>query len=212
MRKLTAIFANSSYMKMIIILVLFYVILFTGQIMELNFPISLNVFLVAIIFTIIISMEFSILNKDFISDFKIRSYSRKLKFGNLFNAIFWTGLIVFDNQHKKLFVIILILWIYPFIDIVMVYVFRKKQPYTIFINNRNLILNGPWKIERDLSELTEITFDRYSKNLNLSFKTKSDISIQTKEFNKQDIDKFVEIIITKSENNVCLPENYILNK
>ncbi|RXR21597.1 hypothetical protein [Flavobacterium stagni] len=209
MGKLTAILDNSSYMIMMIISVLFYVILFTGQIMEFNFPMSLNIFFVVIIFTIIISIEFSILNKDFISDFKIRSYSRKFKFGSLFNAIFWTGLIVFDNQPKRLFILILILWIYPFIDIVMVYVFRKKQPYTIFINNRNLILNRPWKIERDLSELTEITFDRFSKNLNLSFQTKSDITIQIKEFNKQDIDKFVEIIITKSENNVCLPENYI---
>ena len=108
MGKLTAILANSSYMIMMIISVLFYVILFTGQIMEFNFPMSLNIFLVVIIFTIIISIELSILNKDFISDFKIRSYSRKFKFGSLFNAIFWTGLIVFDNQPKRLFILILI--------------------------------------------------------------------------------------------------------
>ena len=94
----------------------------------------------------------------------------------------------------------------------MVYVYRKKQPYTIFINDNNLILNTPWKKERDLSELTEITFDRFSKDLELSFKTKSDITIQTKEYNSHEIDKFIEIIVSKSANNVCIPKNYILSK
>ena len=198
-------------MRILIVLILLFLILFIGQIIELNFPISLNIFLVVLIFTIMISMEFSILNKDFISDFKIRSYRRKLKFGSFINAIFWTGLIIYDNQLKSLFILILIMWLYPLIEMLMVFVYRKKQPYTIFINDRNLILNKPWKIERDLSELTKITFDRFSKDINLSFKTKSNITIQTKEYNRQDIDKLVEIIITKSANNVCIPENYILN-
>lgn len=179
--------------------------------MDLNIPTSLNIFFVVLIFTLMISLEFSILDKDFNSDFKIRSYSRKLKFGSFINAIFWTGLIVFDNQLKRLFILILMMWLYPLIEMLMVYVYRKKQPYTIFINGRNLILNKPWKIERDLSELTKITFDRFSKELNLIFKTKSDITIETREYNRQDIDKFVEIIISKSANNVCIPENYILN-
>lgn len=104
------------------------------------------------------------------------------------------------------------MWLYPLIDIIIVYVYRKKQPYTIFINDNNLILNLPWKKERDLSELTEITFDRFSKDLELSFKTKSDITVQTKEYNKQEIDKFIEIIISKTKYNISIPKNYILSK
>ncbi|MEL1247811.1 hypothetical protein [Flavobacterium helocola] len=199
-------------MRNTIILVLLILILSTGQIMELNFPISLNIFLVILIFTLIIFWEFSVLNKNFISDFKIRNCSRKLKFGSFINALFWTSLMLYDNKLKSLFFIILIMWLYPLIDIIIVYVYRKKQPYTIFINDNNLILNLPWKKERDLSELTEITFDRFSKNLELSFKTKSDITVQTKEYNKQEIDKFIEIIISKTKYNISIPKNYILSK
>ncbi|MBN8641991.1 MAG: hypothetical protein J0L86_09295 [Flavobacteriales bacterium] len=199
-------------MRNAIILVLLFLILSTGQIMELNFPISLNIFLVVLISTLTIFWEFSVLNKDFISDFKIRSCSRKLKFGSFIYAFFLTGIMIYDNKLKSLFFIILIIWLYPLIDIIMVYVYRKKQPYTIFIKDNNLILNTPWKKERDLSELTEITFDRFSKDLELSFKTKSDITIQTKEYNSNEIDKFIEIIVSKSANNVCIPKNYILSK
>ncbi|TLG99004.1 hypothetical protein BZARG_03590, partial [Bizionia argentinensis JUB59] len=83
-----------------------------------------------------------------------------------------------------------------------------KKPYTLFIKDNELILNNRWTQKRNLNELTQIQFDRFSKNLKLDFKSKSTVTIKTVEYNVEDIEKLLEIMIEKSENNVFIPQNY----
>ena len=85
---------------------------------------------------------------------------------------------------------------------------KKKKPFTLFIKDSELILNNRWNQKRDLTELTQIRFNRFSKNLKLDFKSKSEISIKITEYKTDDIQKFLEILIEKSENNVFVPNNY----
>ncbi|MGJ8734593.1 MAG: hypothetical protein ACSHW4_15665, partial [Cellulophaga sp.] len=57
-------------------------------------------------------------------------------------------------------------------------------------------------------ELTQIRFDRFSKNLKLDFKSKSEISIKTTEYRTDEIQTLLGILIEKSENEVFIPNNY----
>ena len=48
--------------------------------------------------------------------------------------------------------------------------------------------------------------------LKLNFKSKYRVSIKTTEYNTDDIEKLLEILIDKSEHNIFIPENYKSNK
>jgi len=71
-----------------------------------------------------------------------------------------------------------------------------------------LILNKNWTQKRNLSELTQIQFDRFSKNLKLDFKSNSGVSIKTTEYKTDEIQTLLGILIEKSENEVFIPNNY----
>jgi hypothetical protein len=90
----------------------------------------------------------------------------------------------------------------------MWFIYKKQKPYTLFIKGNELILNRRWILKRNLTELTQIQYDRCSKNLKLDFKTKREVSIKTTEYKTDEIQKLLEILIEKSENNVFVPNNY----
>ena len=90
----------------------------------------------------------------------------------------------------------------------MWFIYKKKKPYTIFIKGNVLILNRRWNLKRNLTELTQIKYDRFSKNLKLDFKTKREVSIKSTEYKTDEIQRLLEILIEKSENNIFVPDNY----
>ena len=177
--------------------------------METEFPITLNILLVVLIFLTSFFWEYSALNNNFESDFKIRSQRKKIGIFDFVNAIIWTGILVFwDYNSDSLIFLALIFWSFPIVGLIMRFIYKKKKPFTLFIKDNELILSNRWTQKRNLTELTQIRFDRFSKNLKLDFKSKSEISIKTSEFNVDDIQKLLEILIAKSENNVFIPNNY----
>mgnify|MGYP006151248227 CR=1 FL=1 len=89
----------------------------------------------------------------------------------------------------------------------MWFIYKKKKPFTLFIKDNELILNKPWTQKRNLTELTQIQFDRFSKNLKLDFKSKSGVSIKTTEYKTDEIQTLLGILIDKSENEVSIPNN-----
>jgi len=176
--------------------------------MEPEFPLVLNIALVVLIFVTTFFREYSILNQNYESDFKIRSHRKVFGIYELFYAIAWTLLFWFNNYESNMIFMILILWSIPFSEFIMWFIYKQKKPFTLFVKNNEIILNERWTQKRNLSELTQIQYDRFSKNLKLYFKSKSKISIKTKEYNTDDIKKLLEILIEKSENNISIPNNY----
>ena len=196
-------------MKYLIALILLITILAFGQVMETEFPIALNIALVVLIFLTSVLWEYSVLNKNYKSDFKIRSQRKKIGILDFVYAIFWTAtLVIWNDNHDSLLFLALIFWTFPLAELIIWFVYKKEKPFTLFIKDSELILNNRWNQKRDLTELTQIRFDRFSKNLKLDFKSKSEISIKTTEYKTDDIQKFLEILIEKSENNVFVPNNY----
>lgn len=196
-------------MKYLIALILLITILAFGQVMETEIPIALNIALVILIFLTSVLWEYSVLNKNYKSDFKIRSQRKKIGILDFVYAIFWTAtLVIWNDNHDSLLFLALIFWTFPLAELIIWFVYKKEKPFTLFIKDSELILNNRWNQKRDLTELTQIRFDRFSKNLKLDFKSKSEISIKTTEYKTDDIQKFLEILIEKSENNVFVPNNY----
>ena len=180
-----------------------------GQVMETEFPLVLNITLLVLILLTPILWEYSILNKNYESDFKMKSQRKTFGIFELINAIAWTLLLWLGNDnYKNVIYLIFIFWTFPIADLIMWFIYKKKKPYTLFIKDNKIILNKRWTQKRNLTELTQIGFDRFSKNLKLDFKSKSEISIKTTEYKTDEIQKLLQILIEKSENNVFIPQNY----
>ena len=160
-------------------------------------------------FVIAFFWEYSILKKSFKSDFKIRSQKKTISIFDVGMASFWTLYILFLTDFRKSFsFLIFVVWAMSIIELIMWFIYKKKKPFTIFIKGNELILNKRWIQKRNLNELTQIQFDRFSKNLKLNFKTKREVSIKTTEYKTDEIQKLLEILIEKSENKVFIPNNY----
>ena len=196
-------------MKFFITLIFLITILTYGQIMETEFPLVLNCALVVSILLTTVLWEYSVLNKNYQSDFKMRSQRKIIGIFELINAIAWTLLLSFSNDiYKEIIFLILIFWTFPITELIMWFIYKKKKPFTLFIKDNELILNKRWTQKRNLTELTQIRFDRISKNLKLDFKSKSGISIKTTEYKTDEIQTLLGILIEKSENEVFIPNNY----
>ncbi|RED37677.1 hypothetical protein DFQ10_1223 [Winogradskyella eximia] len=196
-------------MKYFITLILLLTALSYGQIMEPEFPLVVNIVLILLILLTPVFWEYSVLNKNYESDFKMQSQRKVLGVYELIYAIAWTLLLSFSNDnYNDVIFLILIFWTFPLAELVLWFIYKKKKPFTVFIKENQLILVKRWTQKRNLTELTQIRFDRFGKNLKLDFKSKSEISIKTTEYNVDDIQKLLEILIEKSENNVFVPNNY----
>ena len=177
--------------------------------METEFPFALNVALVVLFFLTTIFWELSVMNKNYEADFKMRSQRKKYGIFKLIYVIVWTLILWFGNDnYKNIIFLVFIFWTLPLTELIMWFIYKKKKPFTLFIKDNELILNKRWTQKRNLTELTQIRFDRFSKNLKLDFKSKFQISIKTLEYNADEIQKLLEILIDKSEYNVFVPNNY----
>ncbi|WP_397447854.1 hypothetical protein [Polaribacter sp. R77954] len=195
-------------MKYFITLILLLIILTYGQVMETEFPLALNIVLVVLILLVSVLWEYSVLNKNYESDFKMQSQRKVFGIFELINAIAWTLLLWFGDYERNMIFLTLIFWTFPLAELIMWFVYKKKKPFTLFIKDNVLILNKRWTQKRNLTELTQIRFDRFSKNLKLDFKSKSGISIKTTEYKTDEIQTLLGILIEKSENEVFIPNNY----
>jgi hypothetical protein len=196
-------------MKYFITLILLLTILIIGQVIETEFPLALNIALIISIYSTPILWEYSIFNKSYDADFKIRSQRKSFGIFELIFAIAWTLILVSGKEnYKSIIYLIFIAWTIPIVELFMWFIYKKEKPFTLFIKKNELILNTRWNPKRNLTELTQIKFDRFSKNLKLSFKSKSEILIKTTEYKTDEIEKLFEILIEKSENNVFIPKNY----
>ncbi|MFB9097672.1 hypothetical protein [Flavobacterium jumunjinense] len=177
--------------------------------METKFPLVLNIVLVVSILLTTVLWEYSVLNKNYESDFKMRSQRKVIGIFELINAIAWTLLLSFSNDsYKEAIFLILIFWTFPLTELIMWFIYKRKKPFTLFIIGNEFILNKGWTQKRDLTELTQIQFDRFTKNLKLDFKSKSGILIKTTEYKADQIQSLLGILIEKSENKVFVPNNY----
>lgn len=196
-------------MKYFIGLISLIIILTYEQIMEIEFPLVLNIILIVSILLTTVLWEYSVLNKNYESDFKMRSQRKVIEIFELIKPVAWTLLLYFSNDsYKDVIFLILIFWTFPLTEVIMCFVYKKKKPFTLFIKDNELILNIRWTQKRNLTELTQIHFDRFSKNLELDFKSNTGVSIKTTEYKTEEIQTLLGILIEKSENEVFIPKNY----
>ena len=196
-------------MKYFITFILLITVLIYIQVMETEFQLVLNIALVILIFLTVFFWEYSVFNNNIKADFKIRSQRKTISLLEIGMAIVWTSTILFLSGNRITFsYLIFVFWSIPFSEFIMWFIYKKKKPYTIFIKGNELILNRRWNLKRNLTKLTQIKYDRFSKNLKLDFKSKFEISIKSSEYNTDDIEKLLEILIEKSENNISIPNNY----
>ncbi|MEH1009458.1 hypothetical protein VDP25_17095 [Winogradskyella sp. ECml5-4] len=180
-----------------------------GTILKTEYSLALEITFTILTFIIAFFWEYSLFNKTFDSDFKIKSQRKTISLFDIGMAIFWTlYILLLSDNRETLSYLTFVFWTIPFTELIMWFIYRKKKPYTIFINENELILNRRWILKRNLTELTQIQYDRFNKNLKLDFKTKREVSIKATEYKTDEIQKLLEILIEKSENNVFVPNNY----
>jgi hypothetical protein len=196
-------------MKYFITLILLTTTLTYGQVMETEFPLWLNILLVILILLIPVLWEYSIIDTNYESDFKLRSQRITIGTFEIIYAIAWTLLLWIRNDtYKDIIFLIFIFWTFPIAELVISFVYNKKKPVTLFIKDNELILNRRWPKKRNLTELSQIQFDRVGKKLKLDFMSESEVSIKTTEYNTDEVQKLLEILVEKSENKVIIPPNY----
>ncbi|WP_406684366.1 hypothetical protein N1F78_01145 [Seonamhaeicola sp. MEBiC1930] len=199
-------------MKYFIVLILLLGTLCYGLVTDAEFSTFLNASLLFLIFLTLFVWEYSVLNKNFESDFKIKSYGKKINGFSMTIASFWTALLILNKYYDSFIFLVLFLWAHSIIEFTFHFIYKAKKPFTLFIKENEIILNKSWAQKRNLIELTQIRYDRFSKKLKLKFKSKSEISINTTDYKTEDIQKLMGILIEKSEHNVCIPQNYEPNK
>jgi hypothetical protein len=180
-----------------------------GTILKTEYSLVLKIVFTSLTFIVAFLWEYSLLNKTFDSDFKIRSQKKTISLYDFGMGIFWTlYILLLSDNRETLSYLIFVFWAIPFSEFIMWFIYRKQKPYTLFIKGNELILNRRWIVKRNLTELSQIQYDRFSKNLKLDFKAKREISIKTTEYKTDEIQKLLEILIEKSEHNVFVPYNY----
>ena len=197
-------------MKYFIAIVISLIGLFVfGTILKTEYSLALEITFTILTFIIAFFWENSLFKKTFDSDFKIKSQRKTISLFDIGMAIFWTiYLLILSDNSDTLSYLVFVFWAIPFSEFIMWFIYKKQKPYTLFIKGNELILNRRWIVKRNLTELTQIQYDRFSKNLKLDFKTKREVSIKATEYNTDEIQKLLEILIEKSENNVFVPNNY----
>lgn len=184
-----------------------------GVVLETKYSFALKIVFSIVFFVIDFFWEFSVLNRNFESDFKIRSQKKTMSIFDIGVALFWTLYILFLTDFKEsLSFLIFVFWVFPISEFIMRFLYKAKKPYTILVKDNELILNKRWIKKRKLSKLNQIQFDRFNKNLKLVFEKKTAISFKTTEYKIEDIQSLIAILIDKSENKVILPENYKYKK
>ena len=180
-----------------------------GTILKTEYSLALEITFTIVTFIIAFLWEKSLFKKTFDSDFKIKSQRKTISLFDIGMATFWTiYLLILSDNSDTLSYLVFIFWAIPFSELIMWFIYKKQKPYTLFIKGNELILNRRWIVKRNLTELTQIQYDRFSKNLKLDFKTKREVSIKTTEYKTNEIQQLLEILIEKSENNVFVPNNY----
>ena len=89
----------------------------------------------------------------------------------------------------------------------MQFIYKKRNPATLVIQEDQIIQNRPQLNQRNLKDLVDIKYDRFNKMLKLQFKSASKISIYTKGYQQQDLSYLLQLIVQYSEHDVTVPEN-----
>lgn len=184
--------------------------IFSDSIIRNTFPFYVNILLLALIVSVMFLSEFSIFNRTFEGQYIFRSHNKPINpFSFALPAIFTILYLTHDYEFDALLLLIL-LWSIPVVGLIMQQVYKFKNPITLVIKNDKLVLNRPKLIERELSDLVDIKYDRYSKHLKLYFKSKSKVSIYTKAYTSEDLKAILNLAIEHSEQDIAIPENFVI--
>jgi len=156
-------------------------------------------------------LEYTALKKDFPFRFKIRSQRKEIPKIDFFLVSFFTAFLLLDEspQTDSSYASLIIFWSILLYDFLIWLVYKKKKPFTIFVDENQLITTTSLKQERDIHKLNEIKFDRITKSFILYFKGQYQLSIKTKNYKKQDIDHLLELLMKTSHYELSIPQNYL---
>jgi len=192
-----------------IIIVVFALIL--GFFVE--FPSWLYIGLIVLFFVALLMAELSVLYHNVTGDFQMKSQTKVISIYDLFMGLLFLGLfflnIVEDNTKENITSLdfIYFIWIFIFlVEVIAYFVYKKKQPVTLVIDNDTLILLGRFVYKRNLKNVNSLDFTTMGSLLKLSFVKKLDLTIAFKEYNAVEFRRFLEILVEKSEHDLQLTE------
>lgn len=197
-------------MRYFITILTLIVILFIAHFFEYKFSSIINISLVLLCFVTFILWEYNILQREYVADFKIRSQRKQIDIFNLLYTVFMTLLLWPWEGDGDIIYLISLFWIATVTELVFWFVYKKLKPYRIYIKDNTLILKNLWVKVRNINELIKIDFNRFTNNLTLEFRTKSEVSLKIKDYKSEDLEKLLNILIDKSDYDVFIPNGYKL--
>ena len=183
------------------------VVLLADSVIRNTFSFYVNLILFVLIVLVMFLSEFSIFKRSFQTGQVFRSHSKRLNPFSIGLALIFTILYIARRHEYNLIFIVLIFWSIPFIELVMQFIYKKRNPATLVIQEDQIIQNRPQLNQRNLKDLVDIKYDRFNKMLKLHFKSASKISIYTKGYQQQDLSYLLQLIVQYSEHDVTVPEN-----
>ena len=174
-----------------------------------DFSFTLNKLLVILVYALFFLWEYSVLQKSFEADFKIRSYKKVIGVFSIGLAVCVTLFLIYSSDYKiqkNDFFFVILFWLEPIILVQMYFIYKKENPFTILIKGDELILNQRRLQTRNLKHLIRIDKSTFTRELKLNFKGKSEVCIPIKEYNQTDFQEFLNILVEKSGHTVSIPK------
>ncbi|ARV16299.1 hypothetical protein [Polaribacter sp. SA4-12] len=198
------------FTTIILLLIVFSILIF----FETTIAFFFNILIIPFFYLTLFYWEYSIFDKIVESDFKIRSYKKSLNNFKLIYGVCWLLFVFLGSNTMKIKILFFILFgAFFVVNLMMSFLYKKRKPFTVFIKNSELIaIVDRWTQKRDIVGLNQIQFDRINKKIKFSFDEGYQISIQTKDYQKEDIDELLRIIIEKSKHPIFIPNNYKAEK
>ena len=172
---------------------------------------SISLYLLALL--AMLFMNVSNLNRHFQFDYRCRSENKGINIYELgFSFLITIGLIISSDFKSGDFLLFLIIWFGPIQNFIMMIFYKYRKPFTIYIKEDEFIFKNLFIQKRNITELTQINFDRINKTIKLNFESNSRIVIPIKEYSKEDMKEILDILIEKSKQKISVQENYTINQ
>lgn len=155
------------YSIAIIVLILFLILY---HFFDFNYKVFIGVAIVLLIYVILFLWEYSIFKNNFHFDYRFKNQTKAFDVFSLIFPVIYTLLFTINNYiSESEILLIIVFWSFPVIEIFMRFIYKIKKPYTIFIKDDQLMLNKRSFKSRNLSNLVQISYNRFTKNLVFDF-------------------------------------------
>lgn len=139
-------------------------------------------------------------------DLVLKRVRKEFRYSSMLFACYWTLALLIDYQHRQL-LMALPFWLVVVFELEYNFFVRKHRPDGFAIDGHYIIFDGLFPGKRDLHTLTRISFNGFNNNITLHFTRQSMLIFSAKEFERDDLKRFLHHLISRCDSSIEVPLN-----